>query len=245
MTTLNEVKKSSKISRIKLDPPLNNMIWKATTKARQLYEIRNYRGVAALTKKFAEEILDQKQKRQRNPASKEYIGTQKHRELAEKEAGDKFKGKGAPTQESMNRALPGQFETVLNMLNFVYDISQLIQSEALETTFTFEQLKKVELNTSGIKQKINEKYGSMVGYIKSARKYDLLAFDGEFSFSNTLMITCKCVGCSRLYLLNWIKERVHLIAEANDKVKDMLQENNEHPIALKLHAMMEGFLNQP
>ena len=195
--------------------------------------------------------------RERNPNAEDYMGHERHYELARAEAGEDFFKKGKPTQKSMDRALPGQFATVLNMLNFVHDVGELISLELLETTFTFNELKQVRIGEAlGNKrfEYLQDKYAAVVGYLKSARKFGLVDFEGQLEpmWSDGKQISCRTVGWSRQQLLDTVRQEEHLalIAEANrDALRAVLggplddsDPGSTDPIALQVHWMMVGFL---
>ena len=194
--------------------------------------------------------------RERNPNAEDYIGHERHYELARAEAGDEFYKKGKPTQKSMDRALPGQFATVLNMLNFVYDVSELIAQELLEATFTFKELKQVRIGEALGNKKfefLQDKYAAVVGYLKSARKFGLVDFEGQLEpmWCDDKQISCRSVGWSRQQLLDTVRQEEHLplIAEANlEALRAVLtgipddSGAEPDPIALQVHGMMTGFL---
>ena len=193
--------------------------------------------------------------RRRNPLAdpKVYIGQEEHYELAKSEAGEDFFKKGKPTQRAMDRALPGQFATVLNMLAFISDVGELVRMQALDESFTFKELKCVNIAVALRDphfEVLQDKYAAVIGYLKSARKFGLVDFEGQLEpmFSDDKVITYLAMGLDRRNMLDLIQQddkHLKLIAESNlDALRAILrgsQSDDDH-IARQIHSMMKGFL---
>lgn len=72
---------------------------------------------ALMVEKQTDKINKELQNRRRNPFAdpQVFVGMAASRELAKQEAGDAFHKKGKPSQINLDRALPGQVATVLNV----------------------------------------------------------------------------------------------------------------------------------
>jgi hypothetical protein len=211
----------------------------------------------------AERLDQEKNLRVRNPFADDFMGVEAARELARREAGEDFHRKGKPTQLNLDRALPGQVATALNMLNFVDDINQLCRLGHLASpTFTFGALKAVEIGEALGDPRfevLQDKYAGLVGYVRSARRLGLLSFEGQLEpmSSADLPLTSECVNFERSQLLQTAlfneANLVH-IAESNvERLKGFLAEKDPQiagdaddatscGIRQQLHAMVEGFL---
>lgn len=223
-------------------------------------------------------IADETALRRRNPSAEIYMGQQRHYELAKSEAGEDFFKKGKPTQKSMDRALPGQIATALNMLSTpatarmttirqpvprpsaslaaadcVFDINELIRLEALERTFSFKALKQADIGKAlgdARYEVLQDKYAALVGYLKSARKFGLVGFEGQLEpmWSDAKQITSTSFGFDRAALLSRMKDdtKLSLIAESNlDQLRATLlgDEDELDALGMQVHGMMDGFLH--
>jgi hypothetical protein len=162
--------------------------------------------------------------RQRNPCANPevYIGHERHYALAAAEAGVEFHRKGKPAQKSLDRALPGQVATVLNMLNFVWDVSELVRVGLLERSFSFRALKAVQTRSALQDPRyecLQDQYAALIGHLKSARRFRLISFDGQIEpmWSDGKLLTVEATELSRAQLLEVIRreENLPLIAESN------------------------------
>lgn len=220
-------------------------------------------NTAQMIENTAQRIDKELQLRKRNPfADPEiFVGFAASRELAKQEAGGDFHKKGKPSQLNLDRALPGQVATALNMLSFVCDVNELISLRLLAaggpaSSFTFHELKSIDIREAlgDLRfEVLPDKYAAMVGYLRSARRFGFLGFDGEIEpmSSHQLPIISLTVGWTRSKLLAaaFSEERhLALIAESNvERLKACLQdkptmEPGEDAVLLKVRAEIQSMV---
>ena len=146
-----------------------------------------------------------------NPLSANYVGPEEHRRILESREG-KFKRLGAPTQANVERALPGQVATLLNVLSFVDAVNELLIRRLVkmpgENSAVFEAL------TGWDDGALQARFSGAAQYLRAAKKYGLLHFDGEMPLG--CVITSLSLGRSRHRLLAAVLMRPQLIGASMD-----------------------------
>ena len=148
-----------------------------------------------------------------NPLSRHYVGPEEHRRIVESKHG-KFTRYGNPTQKNVERALPGQVATLLNVLAFVDVLNALLSQRLVATaclggaSATFEELVAWEEGA------LQARFSGAAQYLKAAKKYGLLRFDGEMPLG--CVIESHSVGRSRQQLLARVLTRPQLIGASMD-----------------------------
>ena len=104
-----------------------------------------------------------------NPLSSKYVGAEEHRRRVEAKFG-KFTKYGNPTQENMERALPGQVHTMLNVLRFVDTINAMLARRLVHVAHggraaPFEVLMAWE------EAALQARFSGALGYLKASKRH--------------------------------------------------------------------------
>ncbi len=146
-----------------------------------------------------------------NPLSSNYVGPDEHRRIIEARHG-KFKKHGTPTAANVERALPGQVATLLNVLSFVDVLNAMLTRRLVPMHgahgATFEAL--VAWHDGALQAR----FSGAAQYLKAAKKYGLLHFDGEMPLG--CVIQSLSLGRSRQQLLGAVLMRPQLIGASMD-----------------------------
>ena len=186
-------------------------------------------GAAALMQQFETSIAAVHEQEQMNPLSSKYVGQVEHRRRVEAVHG-KLKKFGSPNMEAMDRALPGQLDTALNTLRFLDALNCLVARELVDVT-TRGDAHGVPFGVllDWREGALLQRFSSAAQYLRSAKRFGLLAFDGEYPHSSTLLES-RCVGCTRKQLLD------HALLLPQYIVPSMTAEGDAAKLASTVHA---------
>jgi len=164
-----------------------------------------------------------------NPLSRNYVGPEEHRRIVEATHG-KFKKKGSPTTANVERALPGQVATLLNVLTFVDALNAIFRRGLVETPA--EGAATYEALIGWAEGALQARFSGAAQYLKAARKYGLVHFDGEIPLG--CLITSRSLQRTRHQLLASVLTRPKLIGasmEGKELVRRVLGPEFEVQIA--------------
>lgn len=171
-------------------------------------------AVKAKRLEMESQIAEIEAKRTLNPFSEHYIGPEAH---AQKVGTSKY---GSPTQLAMERALPGQVATLLNVLRFVDAVNHLMR-EGLVPVVGADQVAYDDVMRWSDRA-LMSRFSGAVQYFRSARKYGFVEFEGEVPQGQ--MVRSRSLKLGRDKLLSRALEQPKLLSAAmpSPRLKEML-----------------------